>query len=128
MSEEQTSALEDTSINIDQKLIEEGTAQLTSEIEVLEAWLVELESSDGKDSEVIGGGFVGIGANLADGDDPKNDCFGAKPRYTDVFGPEPRRKVCCLSEIRLIPRTGESGLNPFSISWNFRLDELWWDG
>ena len=53
MSEEQTSALEDTSINIDQKLIEEGTAQLTSEIEVLEAWLVELESSDGKDSEVI---------------------------------------------------------------------------
>lgn len=53
MNEEQTSALEDTSINIDQKLIEEGTAQLTSEIQVLEAWLLELESSNGKDSEVI---------------------------------------------------------------------------
>lgn len=53
MNDEQTSALEDTSINIDQKLIEEGTAQLTSEIQVLEAWLLELESSNGKDSEVI---------------------------------------------------------------------------
>ncbi len=45
--------MEDTSINIDQKLIEEGTAQLTSEIQVLEAWLLELDSSNGKDSEVI---------------------------------------------------------------------------
>lgn len=45
--------MEDTSINIDQKLIEEGTAQLTSEIKVLEAWLLELDSSNGKDSEVI---------------------------------------------------------------------------
>lgn len=53
MSDEQTSAMEDTSINIDQKLIEEGTAQLTSEIKVLEAWLLELDSSNGKDSEVI---------------------------------------------------------------------------
>ena len=53
MSDEQTSAMEDTSINIDQKLIEEGTAQLTSEIQVLEAWLLELDSSNGKDSEVI---------------------------------------------------------------------------
>jgi len=53
MSDEQSSAMEDTSINIDQKLIEEGTAQLTSEIQVLEAWLLELDSSNGKDSEVI---------------------------------------------------------------------------
>ena len=45
--------MEDTSINIDQKLIEEGTAQLTSEIQVLEAWLLELGSSNSKDSEVI---------------------------------------------------------------------------
>lgn len=43
----------DTSINIDQKLIEEGTAQLTSEIEVLEAWLRELEASDEDNAEVI---------------------------------------------------------------------------
>ena len=53
MSDKQSSAMEDTSINIDQKLIEEGTAQLTSEIQVLEAWLLELDSSNGKDSEVI---------------------------------------------------------------------------
>jgi len=45
--------MKDTSINIDQKLIEEGTAQLTSEIQVLEAWLLELGSSNSKDSEVI---------------------------------------------------------------------------
>lgn len=53
MSDEQSSAMKDTSINIDQKLIEEGTAQLTSEIQVLEAWLLELGSSNSKDSEVI---------------------------------------------------------------------------
>jgi hypothetical protein len=53
MSDEQTGAMEDTSINIDQKLIEEGTAQLSSEIKVLEAWLLELDSSNAKDSEVI---------------------------------------------------------------------------
>lgn len=39
-------------ISIDQKLIEEGTAQLTSEIQVLEAWLRELEASDDSDAEV----------------------------------------------------------------------------
>lgn len=39
-------------IGIDQKLIEEGTIQLTSEIEVLEAWLRELESTVDDDSEV----------------------------------------------------------------------------
>lgn len=40
-------------INIDAKLIEEGTEQLTSEIQVLEAWLEELESSDAGDAEVV---------------------------------------------------------------------------
>ena len=41
------------SMNIDQKLIEEGTAQLSSEIEVLEAWLRELESKSDEDNEII---------------------------------------------------------------------------
>lgn len=41
------------SISIDQKLIEEGTTQLTSEIEVLEAWLRELELLNGEDQETI---------------------------------------------------------------------------
>lgn len=41
------------SISIDQKLIEEGTTQLTSEIEVLEAWLRELELLSGEDQETI---------------------------------------------------------------------------
>jgi len=44
---------DDAGVSIDQKLIEEGTAQLNSEIQVLEAWLSELDSSDKKDSEVI---------------------------------------------------------------------------
>ncbi|MEQ8408061.1 MAG: hypothetical protein RKH07_07270 [Gammaproteobacteria bacterium] len=39
-------------ISIDQKLIEEGTEQLTSEINVLEAWLKELEQSNDTDVEV----------------------------------------------------------------------------
>lgn len=43
----------DDSINIDEKLIEEGIAQLASEIKVLEDWLAELESSDPGDSEVL---------------------------------------------------------------------------
>ncbi|MFT4861348.1 MAG: hypothetical protein ACI95C_000555 [Pseudohongiellaceae bacterium] len=41
------------SISIDQKLIEEGTAQLSSEIEVLEAWLRELETKTDEDNEII---------------------------------------------------------------------------
>jgi len=41
------------SLSIDQKLIEEGTAQLTSEIEVLEAWLRELEMLNGDDIETL---------------------------------------------------------------------------
>ena len=40
-------------VSIDQKLIEEGTAQLTSEIKVLEAWLEELAALDNGDAEVI---------------------------------------------------------------------------
>ena len=40
-------------IAIDQKLIDEGTAQLASEIKVLEAWLEELETSDDRDAEVV---------------------------------------------------------------------------
>jgi hypothetical protein len=54
MSKEQSEIIEESpSVNIDQKLIEEGTAQLSSEIQVLEAWLHELESSDGDNNEVI---------------------------------------------------------------------------
>ncbi len=41
------------SMSIDQKLIEEGTAQLSSEIEVLEAWLRELECKSDEDNEII---------------------------------------------------------------------------
>ena len=43
----------DKNINIDEKLIEEGIAQLASEIKVLENWLEELEISDNGDSEVV---------------------------------------------------------------------------
>ena len=38
-------------INIDKQLIDEGTAQLTSEIKVLESWLHELDASESKDPE-----------------------------------------------------------------------------
>ena len=38
-------------ISIDQKLIDEGTAQLTSEIKVLESWLNELNSAESGDPE-----------------------------------------------------------------------------
>ena len=40
-------------VGIDEKLIQEGTQQLNSEIQVLEAWLKELEASDGSDAEII---------------------------------------------------------------------------
>ena len=40
-------------ISIDQQLIEEGTTQLNSEIQVLETWLRELDGTDGNDVEVI---------------------------------------------------------------------------
>ena len=54
MSTEPTASESDGgSITIDQQLIEEGTSQLSSEIEVLEAWLVELEDQDARDAETI---------------------------------------------------------------------------
>ena len=40
-------------ISIDQQLIEEGTTQLNSEIQVLETWLRELDATDVNDVEVI---------------------------------------------------------------------------
>ena len=46
------SLVEDSTVSIDQKLIEEGTAQLSSEIQVLETWLEELDTSD-DDAEVV---------------------------------------------------------------------------
>ena len=51
MSKDQSGS--EANISIDQKLVEEGTAQLRSEIEVLEAWLLELAASDANDVEVI---------------------------------------------------------------------------
>ena len=51
MSKDQSDVSEN--INIDQKLIEEGTEQLRNEIEILETWLNELSKSDENDSEVI---------------------------------------------------------------------------
>ncbi len=39
--------------NIDQKLVEEGSAQLSSEIEILESWLADLGSADASDPYVI---------------------------------------------------------------------------
>ena len=38
-------------INIDKQLIDEGTAQLTSEIKVLESWVNELDAAESKDPE-----------------------------------------------------------------------------
>ena len=46
------SLVEDSTVSIHQKLIEEGTAQLSSEIQVLETWLKELDTSD-DDAEVV---------------------------------------------------------------------------
>ena len=40
-------------ISIDQQLIEEGTTQLNSELQVLETWLRELDGTDVNDVEVI---------------------------------------------------------------------------
>ena len=51
MSKDQSDARDN--VSIDQKLVEEGTIQLRNEIEVLEAWLRELEASDENDAEVI---------------------------------------------------------------------------
>ena len=54
MSKKQKASSDDSSnVSIDQKLIDEGTSQLTSEIQVLENWLEELNASDENDAEVI---------------------------------------------------------------------------
>lgn len=39
------------SLDIDQELVREGTAQLACEIKVLEGWLAELEAADAGDPE-----------------------------------------------------------------------------
>lgn len=44
---------DDDNVSIDKQLIQEGTQQLNSEIQVLEAWLKELDASDGSDAEII---------------------------------------------------------------------------
>lgn len=53
MNDKRQKQIEDASISVDQKLIDEGTAQLNSEIQVLESWLSELDSSDKGNSEVL---------------------------------------------------------------------------
>ena len=52
MTDDKRTAIDSTNITIDQKLIDEGTAQLNSEIAVLESWLAELDSTEGNDAEV----------------------------------------------------------------------------
>lgn len=53
MNDKRQKQTDDAGVSIDQKLIEEGTAQLNSEIQVLEAWLSELDSSDKENSEAL---------------------------------------------------------------------------
>jgi len=53
MNDKRQKQTDDAGVSIDQKLIEEGTAQLNSEIQVLEAWLTELDSSGKENSEVL---------------------------------------------------------------------------
>jgi hypothetical protein len=45
--------VKDSDIGVDQRLIEEGTFQLTNEIRVLESWLEELKASNQEDSESV---------------------------------------------------------------------------
>ncbi|MEE3087536.1 MAG: hypothetical protein VX342_07220 [Pseudomonadota bacterium] len=52
MTDEKCTTIDSTDITIDQKLIDEGTAQLNSEIQVLENWLAELGSTGDDDAEV----------------------------------------------------------------------------
>jgi hypothetical protein len=52
MTDDKRTAMNSTDITIDQKLIDEGTAQLNSEIQVLEGWLAELDAAGGEDAEV----------------------------------------------------------------------------
>ena len=53
MKDKRQKQIDDAGVSIDQKLIEEGAAQLNSEIQVLEAWLTELDSSNKDTSEVL---------------------------------------------------------------------------
>ena len=53
MKDKRQKQIDDAGVSIDQKLIEEGAAQLNSEIQVLEAWLTELDSSGKDTSEVL---------------------------------------------------------------------------
>ena len=53
MNDKRQKQIDDAGVSIDQKLIEEGAAQLNSEIQVLEAWLTELDSSDKDIAEVL---------------------------------------------------------------------------
>lgn len=53
MKDKRQKQIDNAGVSIDQKLIEEGAAQLNSEIQVLEAWLTELDSSDKDTSEVL---------------------------------------------------------------------------
>ncbi|MBL4820204.1 MAG: hypothetical protein JKY98_04305 [Gammaproteobacteria bacterium] len=50
---EQLQSSASKSINIDQKLVEEGISQLGNEIRVLENWLDELKTKNKSDSEAI---------------------------------------------------------------------------
>ena len=52
MTEDKRKTIDSTDITIDQKLIDEGTAQLNSEIQVLENWLAELDTTGDDDAEV----------------------------------------------------------------------------
>ena len=52
MTDDKRTAIDSTDITIGQKLIDEGTAQLISEIAVLENWLAELDTDGENDAEV----------------------------------------------------------------------------
>jgi len=52
MTDNKRTAVDSSDITIDQKLIDEGTAQLNSEIAVLEKWLAELDTAKENDAEV----------------------------------------------------------------------------
>ena len=52
MSKNESGGITDN-ISIDKQLIEEGTTQLNSEIQVLETWLRELDATDVNDVEVV---------------------------------------------------------------------------
>ena len=52
MTDEKRKTIDSTDITIDQKLIDEGTAQLNSEIQVLENWLAELDANGDDDAEI----------------------------------------------------------------------------